>query len=66
MPKHKSRGAVKKRFKVTKSGKVTCSHPGRGHMHATYTGETSRKLRKKLILNKTWSDLIRPMLQGGR
>jgi len=35
-------------------------------MHATYSGETGRKLRKKMILNKTWSDLIRPMLQGGR
>ncbi|MFM7281798.1 MAG: 50S ribosomal protein L35 [Planctomycetia bacterium] len=62
--KHKTRGAVKKRFKVTKTGKVMSSKPGRGHMHATYNGETGRNLRRKLILNKTWSDLVRPMLEG--
>lgn len=33
-------------------------------MHATYNGETGRNLRRKLILNKTWSDLVRPMLEG--
>lgn len=64
MPKMKSKGAVKKRFRMSKNGKAVCSKPGRGHMHATYNGETGRNLRRKLILNKTWSDLVRPMLEG--
>jgi len=63
MPKMKSKGAVKKRFKVTKTGKVKCSHPGRGHMHAAYTGETGRSLRGRMVLNKTWSTLTRRMLK---
>ena len=63
MPKMKSKGAVKKRFKVTKTGKVKCSHPGRGHMHASFTGETGRSLRRRMVLNKTWSTLTRRMLK---
>jgi len=63
MPKMKSKGAVKKRFKVTKSGKVKCSHPGRGHLHAAYNGETRRRLRTKIVLNKTWSTLTKRMLE---
>jgi ribosomal protein L35 len=62
MPKNKSKGAVKKRFKITKSGKVRCSRPGRGHMHAAYDGAASRKLRSGLILNKTFGDLIKAMM----
>jgi len=30
----KSKGAVKKRFRMTKSGKLKCSRPKRGHQHA--------------------------------
>ena len=63
MPKMKSRGAVKKRFKVTKSGKVKCSHPGRGHMHASFNGEVGRRLRRRMVLNKTWSTLTKRMLE---
>jgi ribosomal protein L35 len=62
MPKAKSKGAVKKRFKLTKSGKVRCSRPGRGHMHASYGGAASRRLREGLILNKTFGDLIKAMM----
>jgi large subunit ribosomal protein L35 len=58
----KSNGAIKKRFKVTKSGKVKCSHPGRGHLHAAYNGKTRRGLRGRVVLNKTWSTLIKRML----
>jgi ribosomal protein L35 len=42
MPKMKSKGAVKKRFRMSKNGKAVCSKPGRGHMHATYNGEMCR------------------------
>ena len=62
MPKMKSRSAVKKRFKVSKNGKVLCSKPGRGHMHASYNGKTSRNLRRRMILNKTFGDLIKRMI----
>jgi ribosomal protein L35 len=62
MPKLKSKGAVKKRFRITKNGKAVCSHPGRGHGHSAFTGETSRKMRRRMVLNDTWSELIRNMM----
>jgi ribosomal protein L35 len=61
MPKQKSKGAVKKRFRFSKNGKVLCSPPGRGHLHAHYSGATARKLRKKLVLNETFGKLIKAM-----
>ncbi len=65
MPKMKSKGAVKNRFRVTKTGKVKGSRPARGHMHAIRNGKSRRGLRKPLILDATWSKLVRNML-GGR
>jgi large subunit ribosomal protein L35 len=63
MPKMKSKGAVKKRFRISKSGKALCSKPGRGHLHAPYNGKTRRGLRRRIVLNKTWSTLIRRMVK---
>ena len=63
MPKMKSKGAVKKRFRMSKNGKAICSKPGRGHMHAPYNGETGRKLRRRMVPNKTWSILIGRMME---
>ncbi|MFN9785882.1 MAG: 50S ribosomal protein L35 [Planctomycetia bacterium] len=63
MPKMKSKGAVKKRFRMSKHGKAVCSKPGRGHMHASFNGETGRKLRRRMVLNKTWSILIGRMME---
>jgi ribosomal protein L35 len=62
MPKQKSKSAVKKRFRISKHGKAVCSHPDRGHGHAPFGGETSRRLRKRKVLNSTWSTLIRNMM----
>jgi ribosomal protein L35 len=64
MPKMKSKGAVKGRFRVTKSGKVKGSRPARGHMHASKNAKQARTLRKPLMLNSTWSGLMRKMLGG--
>jgi len=62
MPKLKSKGAVKKRFKITKSGIAVVSRAGRSHYLANKTGKQSRKMRKQLRLNSTWSKIIRPMM----
>ena len=64
MPKAKSKGAVKKRFRISKTGKAVCSHPDRGHGHAPFNGQTSRRLRKRMVLNPTWSTLMRKMMGG--
>lgn len=62
MPKIKSKGSVKKRFRITKSGKVHGSRPGRGHMHASKDAKRKREKRKTLMLPRTWSDLMKRMM----
>lgn len=62
MPKQKSKGSVKGRFRVTKSGKVKCSKPARGHMHAIHSGKERRNLRTRLVLSGTWARLVRKMM----
>ncbi|QDU67355.1 large ribosomal subunit protein bL35 [Engelhardtia mirabilis] len=64
MPKMKSRGSVKRRFKVTKSGKVVGSRTGRGHMHASKDAKSRRANRKPIILTGTWATLMRRMMGG--
>ena len=62
MPKMKTKGSVKTRFKVTKSGKVVCSKPFRGHMHALHNGKQRRSLRRQIVLEGTWARLLRKMM----
>ena len=62
MPKMKSKGAVKKRFRVSKTGKVKCSRPARGHLHAAYPGATRRRLRTPIVLTGTWATLMKRMM----
>ena len=62
MPKLKTRGSVKRRFRVTKSGKVKCSRPFRGHMHAIHNGKQRRELRRPIVISGTWARLLRKMM----
>lgn len=62
MPKQKTKSAVTKRFKISKNGKAMCSHPARGHQLAVFNGSVKRNLRKRMVLNSTWSRLIRDMM----
>ncbi len=62
MPKMKSKGAVKKRFVVTKSGRVKCSRPARGHMHASRDAASKRRLRERIVLPTSWSKLMCRMM----
>lgn len=62
MPKLKTKGSVKRRFKITKHGKVKCSKPARGHMHAIHNGKEKRALRERLVIEGTWAKLIKKMM----
>lgn len=64
MPKAKSKSAVKKRFRISKHGKAVCSRHDRGHGHAPFNGKVGRRLRRRLVLNSTWSTLIRKMMEA--
>ena len=62
MPKLKTKGSCKRRFKITKNGKVKCSKPNRGHMHAIHDGRERRTLRKAIVIEGKWARLIKKMM----
>ena len=65
MPKMKSKGAVKKRFRMTKSGKLKCSKPKRGHQHAPKNAKHKRNKRSAIVVTGTWAYLLKRMMGGG-
>ena len=64
MPKLKTKGSCKGRFKITKSGKVKCSRPARGHYRAIHNGKERRALRRPIIMEGTWARLIKKMMRS--
>lgn len=64
MPKMKSKGAVKKRFRMSKSGKAISNRPSRGHMHAKNDAKQRRTLNSRLVLPPNWSRLVVRLLGG--
>jgi large subunit ribosomal protein L35 len=51
MPKMKTRKAVLARFKVTGTGKLLRSHPGRRHLLAHKATKRKRRLRKRALVD---------------
>ncbi len=51
MTKMKTRKAVKKRFKVTGTGKLVRSRPGRRHILTKKSSNRKRKLRKNTLVD---------------
>ena len=49
MPKNKTHSGVKKRFKLTSSGKVKFARPNRGHFLTEKSQGRKRKLRRVMI-----------------
>lgn len=58
MPKVKTKKALAKRVKVTKSGKILYSKAGRRHLTGHKTAKRTRQLRKKGQVKKVnWQGL---------
>lgn len=64
MPKQKSHSGAKKRFKVTKSGKVMINGTDRGHFMTEKSQDRKRKLRRGRVLSKTQSKTIKRMINA--
>lgn len=62
MPKMKTKKAVAARFKVTASGKLKFSHPGKRHLLTGKTAKRKRQLSKSSLvfegLAKTYKRLM--------
>lgn len=55
MTKVKTKKAVKARFKVTATGKLMQSHPGKRHILTKKSSKRKRQLRKQSEVNKAQS-----------
>jgi len=62
MPKLKTKKSAKKRFKVTKSGKVLRTRAGKSHLMVGTRKKTVRKLRRKAHVHSTELKEVRRML----
>jgi len=59
MPKLKTRKAMKKRYRITKNGKVLANRTLRRHMLTDRSPKKKRQLRKKLVVEKLHVNAIK-------
>jgi len=62
MPKLKTRKAILKRFKVTRTGKILRRAVGQDHYRMKKSGKKKRKMRKWIKLSKPDAKKIRKLL----
>lgn len=62
MPKLKTNKSVKKRFRVTKSGKIKRWKAGKSHLMASFSGGRVRRLRKPAFCAPGDAKVYRRML----
>lgn len=53
MPKLKTHSGAKKRFKVTKTGKILRAHANKSHILNKKSTKRKRTLRQTTVMNKT-------------
>ena len=59
MSKLKTKSGVKKRFKLTKSGKLRGAHAGKNHFMRHKTKDQSRDLRGTMIIEGKQADNVK-------
>jgi large subunit ribosomal protein L35 len=64
MPKMKTRSTVKKRFRVTPSGKVKRKKMNLRHLLTGKSAKRRRRLGKKAIVNSVQGKKIKTMMSG--
>jgi large subunit ribosomal protein L35 len=65
MPKLKTNKAAKKRFRVTKTGKVKRGRPGRRHLLSVKATKRKRHLRRRPVCARQDGHRIKQLLAGG-
>jgi large subunit ribosomal protein L35 len=64
MPKQKTKKGVKKRFRLTKTGKVKRSKAGGRHILSKKSRKRKRALRKSGLVDSTMEKKVRRLLHG--
>jgi len=65
MPKIKTKKSVKKRFKLTKKGRIKRGRAFRSHILTKKSRKRKRKLRKTSLVSKTQERTIRQLMPYG-
>jgi len=65
MPKLKTKKGVKKRCKITSSGKVKRTKAGKRHILTKKSRKTKRELGKSTTVDKTFEKKIRDLMPYG-
>ncbi|OGX25617.1 MAG: 50S ribosomal protein L35 [Omnitrophica WOR_2 bacterium RIFCSPHIGHO2_02_FULL_45_21] len=65
MPKLKTKRGIKKRFRITKSGKIHRARSGKSHLLTSKRKERKRRLRRAALVSKTQERMIKRMLPYG-
>lgn len=66
MPKLKTKGGVKKRFRVTASGKIRCAQAGKRHGMRKRSQSMIRKARGTTIMKECDARLVRVYMPYAR
>ncbi|HIS68754.1 MAG TPA: 50S ribosomal protein L35 [Candidatus Gallacutalibacter stercoravium] len=66
MPKIKTHSGAKKRFKLTKTGKVVRAHANKSHILNKKTTKRKRGLRQTVVADKTNVKEIKRLLPYGK
>lgn len=65
MPKMKTRRAAKKRFKVTKNGKIKATRANKRHILTKKSTKRKRQLRRQSFLTTGDAGLVKVLLPNG-
>ena len=65
MPKLKTKKGVKKRFKLTKTGKIKRAKANKSHILTKKSRSRKRSLRKGAMVDKTFQEKVKKLLPYG-
>ena len=66
MPKLKTKSSVKKRFKISSSGKVLISHVGKRHGMSKRSNSFLRSTKGTRVLSESASGIVKSMMPYGK
>jgi len=64
MPKQKSHKGIKKRMRLTRTGKIVRKHANAGHLMSGKSGRRRRRLRRSAAVHKTQVQTYARLITG--
>jgi large subunit ribosomal protein L35 len=64
MPKQKSHKGIKKRMRLTRTGKIVRKHANAGHLMSGKSGQRRRRLRRSAVVHETQVQTYARLITG--